>query len=114
MEQSVAPHLGANKGAVLKALLAMDSFERISKGLQAKMNQLEIFLRVFVHDTTDCMEQIKNPSALRSYHAEVKVAIREFVKEVMTRNVFPTQECDSLEAMLRQLCDLQHAIVLSS
>merc|ERR1719454_2184387 len=62
-------------------MLALESFAKIREGVSGKLEQLERFIKIFVHETEDAMEDLNNPGELRQWSVEVAAAIEEFMTE---------------------------------
>merc|ERR1719420_1799506 len=78
-------------------MLALPSFGKIREGVSGKLEQLERFIKVFVHETEDTMEDLKCPSELRQWSVEVAAAIEEFMTESLAKNCFSPEEAPTLE-----------------
>jgi len=78
-------------------MLALPSFGKIREGVSGKLEQLERFIKIFVHETEDAMEDLKNPSELRQWGVEVAAAIEEFMTESLAKNSFSPEEPSTLE-----------------
>jgi len=81
----------------LDKLLALPSFGKIREGVSGQLEQLERFIKVFVHETEDTMEDLKCPAELRQWGKEVAAAIEELVSACVARDWTPRQEASTLE-----------------
>merc|ERR1719454_1574325 len=73
-------------------MLALPSFGKIREGVSGKIEQLERFIKVFVHETEDTMEELKCPAELRQWSVEVAAAIEEFMTESLAGNCFSPED----------------------
>merc|ERR1719420_393520 len=107
-------------------MLALPSFDKIREGVGGKLEQLERFIKVFVHEKEGKMEDLKSPGELRQWSVEVAAAIEEFMTESIAKNCFdpednPTLEDDetceisiflsSLDDMMTSMREFQHSIL---
>ena len=107
-------------------MLALPSFGKIREGVSGKLEQLERFIKVFVHETEDTMEDLKCPGELRKWSAEVAAGIEEFMTEGIAKNCFSQEDnttledddtCEaslflsSLTDMMTAMRDFQHSIL---
>merc|ERR1719230_418760 len=78
-------------------MLALPSFDKIREGVGGKLEQLERFIKIFVHETEDTMEDLKCPAELRQWSVEVAAAIEEFMTESIAKNCFSPEDAPTLE-----------------
>merc|ERR1719213_5038 len=78
-------------------MLALPSFGKIREGVSGQLEQLERFIKVFVHETEDTMEDLKCPSELRQWGVEVAAVIEEFMTEALAKNCFSPEDAPTLE-----------------
>merc|ERR1719454_1640883 len=110
-------------------MLELPSFDKIREGVGGKLEQLERFIKVFVHEAEGTMEDLKCPGELRQWSVEVAAAIEEFMTESIAKNCFdpednPTLEDDetcevsiflsSLDEMMTSMREFQHSILRSA
>merc|ERR1719231_381186 len=78
-------------------MLALPSFDKIREGVSGKLEQLERFIKVFVHEEEGKLEDLKSPCELRQWSVEVAAAIEEFMTESIAKNCFDPEERPTLE-----------------
>jgi hypothetical protein len=78
-------------------MLALESFRKIREGVSGKLEQLERFIKVFVHEKEGKMPDFKHPSELRQWSVEVAAAVEEFMTEAIAKNCFSPEESTTLE-----------------
>jgi len=78
-------------------MLALESFNKIREGVSGKLEQLERFIKVFVHEKEGKMEDFKHPGELRQWSVEVAAAVEEFMTESIAQNCFSPEESTTLE-----------------
>jgi hypothetical protein len=78
-------------------MLALQSFNKIREGVSGKLEQLERFIKVFMHETEGTMEDLRCPGELRQWSVEVAAGIEEFMTESMAKKCFSPEECPTLE-----------------
>merc|ERR1719213_360378 len=107
-------------------MLALPSFDKIREGVGGKLEQLERFIKVFVHEKEGKMEDLKSPGELRQWSVEVAAAIEEFMTESIAKNCFDPEDnltleddetCEisiflsSLDDMMTSMREFQHSIL---
>jgi len=111
-------------------MLGLPSFCKVRDGVSGQFEQLERFIRVFVHEREGRMEELKCVSELRPYPSEVRVGIDEFLQESLAEKSFTMDEqCATLEDdntceisvflnaiddMMTAMRSFQHAILRSA
>jgi hypothetical protein len=111
---------------IFDQMLALPSFDKIREGVSGKLEQLERFIKVFVHEKDSKMEDLKSPGELRQWSVEVEAAIEEFMTESIAKQCFPPgdhptldddQTCEvslflsSLTDMMTAMREFQHSIL---
>jgi len=83
---------------VLDRMLGLSSFGKIREGVSGQLEQLERFIRIFVHEKEGRMEDLKRVSELTPYASEVRAGIDEFLQESIAEKAFAKEEpCATLE-----------------
>jgi hypothetical protein len=83
---------------VLDRMLGLSSFGKIREGVSGQLEQLERFIRIFVHEKEGRMEDLKRVSELTPYASEVRAGIDEFLQESIAEKAFTKEEpCATLE-----------------
>jgi len=84
MERTVAKadRNGASRDEVFQALLHVQAFQGLGGVLLAKMQQMEMLLRIFVHETTSSMAELDAPAMLVGFLRDETEARKKFLQEV--------------------------------
>ena len=67
-------------------------------GVSGQSEQLERFIRIFVHEREGHMDELNCVNELRPYPSEVRAGINEFLQESIATQIFTMDEaCTTLE-----------------